>query len=693
MRAPSAWHHDPYDTVVSCTQFLVPALAVAMLVRIVDRTGQRIPPAGDLLRAGRVLVGLVGATVAVDWIAVALRTDRAPWNATGRALIVALAVLTVGTALVAGTVRHASRVAGADDGAAQAPDWTDGVLASLADLLARFGRPGRAAAGAVGWLRRVAVGGRHGLRRHRLATAALVCGTFAAGLTLAEALGDGLGAQPAAAAATRTAVGTACLLTAVLPLGGYLRVLHLRPTRTPAPPATPRPPGRAGRRPALVCAGYAMLAGVPVAVGLRAGIGALFDYPVTGWGRLVRLIIVVALLFGSLTALTQAIRRRRHRISQALLGLPLVVLLALAGTVTYLGVRHVLPRTLPAPTGPYQVGRTAYDWTDGHRIDPLAPDPGQHRELSVWVWYPAPAGTTGAPAPYAPGHWAGMLQFGILANRLDAVRTHSIEGAPVSAGRFPLVLLEPGMGLGAPQFSTLAENLASHGYVVAGVTPTYSANRTVLHGHAVDATTRGNPRNFSQAAGDRLVPVWAADARFVARRMAAVGGPLSGHVDATHVAYLGHSFGGAASLQACHDDPRCAGAADLDGTPHGQVVTTGLTAPMMLLGTPGDCLAGTCHPADAAHREILAASTSLRAASSGPSFRYEIAGAEHFNFTDYGAYYIPRALHGLTQLGPIDGDRALVVVSAYVTAFVTAVLRGGPPPEPDRRYPEVHAVT
>ncbi|WP_207786202.1 alpha/beta hydrolase family protein, partial [Micromonospora globispora] len=497
---------------------------------------------------------------------------------------------------------------------------------------------------------------------------------------LAEALGDGLGAHPAAAAVMRIVIGTAGLVTALIPLNAYLGVLR---------PAVPSRPAAPARRPALVCAGYVAVATVPATVGFRDGIGALVDYPVTGWGRLATMIAVLAVQIGLITLLAQAARRRRRRLAKALVAVPLALVLAIVGTVAYLGVRHVLLRQLPAPTGPYRVGRTAFDWTDTGRVDPFAPEPGRHRELSVWVWYPAPAGTSGRPAPYAPGHWARMLQFGILANRLDAVRTHSLAGAPVAAGRFPLVVLEPGMGLAAPQFSTLAEDLASHGYVVAGVTPTYSANVTVLHGHPVGRSTAGNPQDLSRANLDRLVAVWAADARFVAGRMAATGGPLAGHVDASRVAYVGHSFGGAASLQACHDDRRCVGAVDMDGTPYGTVVHQGLAAPLMLLGTSGDCLAGACHPTDAVHRDIDTASRTLRAASTSQSFRYEITGAEHFNFTDYGAYYIPTPLHGLAQLGPINCDRGLVVVSAYVTAFADHVLRGGPAPHPDRRYPEV----
>lgn len=43
-----------------------------------------------------------------------------------------------------------------------------------------------------------------------------------------------------------------------------------------------------------------------------------------------------------------------------------------------------------------------------------------------------------------------------------------------------------------PQYTTLAEDIASHGYLVAGVTPTYSANLTSLHHKAVPSTPTGN---------------------------------------------------------------------------------------------------------------------------------------------------------------------------------------------------------
>src|SRR6185312_513921 len=97
------------------------------------------------------------------------------------------------------------------------------------------------------------------------------------------------------------------------------------------------------------------------------------------------------------------------------------------------------------------------------------------------------------------------------------------------------------------QYTAIASALAARGYVVAGVTPTYSAGLTVLNGRPVHSTKAGDPSDLDGARGDQLVAVWAADARFAAERAVV---QLGAHVDATEVVYAGHSFGGAAALEA-----------------------------------------------------------------------------------------------------------------------------------------------
>ncbi|MGI5489155.1 hypothetical protein [Microtetraspora malaysiensis] len=352
--------------------------------------------------------------------------------------------------------------------------------------------------------------------------------------------------------------------------------------------------------------------------------------------------------------------------------------------VALVAVRHGEPVALPAPTGPHRVGRTMFDWTDRARIDPLAPRPGGVRRLSVWLWYPADRGATGRPAPYAPGAWGGLHfpgPLGLGESDFAAVRTHALQDAPVAEGRFPVVVFEPGLGLAAPQYSTLAENLASHGYLVAGVTPTYSANLTVLDGRAVPATAAGNPPELETAdlhtgraaqVGDRLVGVWAADARFAAAQVAVLGrsGRFTGHVDAARTAYLGHSFGGAASLEACRTDRNCIGAVDLDGTQFGPVARAGLAVPLMILGSQNSCVTGTCRPATSGEQADRTTARTLLSAGTGPASYAQIDGAGHFNFSDYPVYFLAAPLRGLLALGPIDGRRGLAIINAHLIAFL-----------------------
>lgn len=395
-----------------------------------------------------------------------------------------------------------------------------------------------------------------------------------------------------------------------------------------------------------------------------------------------------------------------RRGAKPVLSLVLVTLLAVAGYVAWVGVRRGQPVTLPAPSGQYPVGRVNFDWTDHSRLDPLASRAGVPRELSVWMWYPAQRGVGGERAPYAPGVW-GQLHVqgppGFLEGSFGTVRNQALGGVPVARGRFPIVVLEPGMGLSAPQYTVLAEDLASHGYLVAGVTPTYSANLTVLHAEAVHSTVAGNPPDLgghtgpAAAVADRLVDVWSEDARFVASTVAELdrNGPFAGRLEQDSVAYVGHSFGGATALQACHTDPHCAGAVDLDGTQFGSVVQAGLHAPLLIVGAENSCVTGTCRARSAEDRADRDTAQSLLSASTGPTWCYSVDGAQHLNFTDDAALFLAPPLRNLFALGSIDGDRGLAIQDAYVIAFLDQSLNDRPQPllsSESARCPDVRAL-
>src|SRR5258706_7968434 len=159
--------------------------------------------------------------------------------------------------------------------------------------------------------------------------------------------------------------------------------------------------------------------------------------------------------------------------------LTLAAIALAAGVASVLGVvgaqyyRNDRPILLPKPRGPYPVGRILFDWNDDRR----------HRELMILVWYPAPLGTVGRPAEYVPGRWGELAfkrTFPIPARRIRETSVSAKEHAPFLAGRHPVLILSPAMGSIPEDYTSLAEDLASFGYIVAGVTPTGSARVVVF---------------------------------------------------------------------------------------------------------------------------------------------------------------------------------------------------------------------
>ncbi|MEV4110317.1 hypothetical protein [Nonomuraea sp. NPDC049695] len=664
VRASSPWQDDPYDVVISSTELLVPALALALAIRAWARPGS-----AGLLRGARVVLTAVAATVATCWASVVAgaNADLRDWRQL--LLVAGLVVVTLSAVPLAVALRHAGPDSRGDT------DWVEDLLAAAQ----RLGIP-------VDRARRVA----DVLRRHRIAAAVLLSTAVSGCLALAEAIGDGLGRQPLQAATFRVVVGATLLVALIVPLNAYLGLL-CRARRSTEP----------RRPPVLPAALYGAAVSVPVTIAFRGGIGYLLDYSAGSLGQISRLAVGPAAIVALITLLVQAFRTRVRRFSRVLVGLPLVLVVLIVGYLGVVTVRRVLPQDLPDPTGAYRVGRVIQEWTDTRRTDPLAPRPGLRRELSVWIWYPTTRDAGGPRAPYTPGQWARQHiptpLPGLGEGSFAAVHSRAVDGAAVAPGRFPLVVLAPGMGLNAPVFSSLAQDLASHGYVVASLTPTYSANVTVLHGHAVTSTPTGKPDDTDEEkTANRLIGVWTADARFVAARAAALDRDalLAGHVDVSHPLYVGHSFGGATAFQACHDDPSCAGAVDLDGALYGGVVRTGLRAPALILGGENSCVTGACRADDAGNRGMRDRTRQWLAASTGPVWRYEIAGTGHFNFTDYAVIYLAAPIRALFPLESIDGARGLRIQNAYVTQFadqavrhqVSSLLAGA------RLYPEVHAL-
>jgi predicted dienelactone hydrolase len=134
---------------------------------------------------------------------------------------------------------------------------------------------------------------------------------------------------------------------------------------------------------------------------------------------------------------------------------------------------------LPAPTGRYGVGRASFEWVDQGRAEVYSSNPQDRRELVVWVWYPAAPDPDGERAAYLPEPWAASGQF--LGLDAAGLLSHAVAAAPVAGEqpRYPVLLLSPS-GFPPLVLAAIAEELASHGYVVVGVNHTYETPVTVF---------------------------------------------------------------------------------------------------------------------------------------------------------------------------------------------------------------------
>ena len=250
---------------------------------------------------------------------------------------------------------------------------------------------------------------------------------------------------------------------------------------------------------------------------------------------------------------------------------------------------------------------------DNSRRDPLAPTT-RNRELVVRLWYPA---SSGQLRPALPGR------------------------------RRPVVLFSPGRSTNAAFYTALCEDLASRGYIVAGIDHTFDAVVEFPRGR-IEIPPADLP-------DDALLLVRVADTRFVLDQLVALASgrnPDAGHrplphglartVDATTVAAVGHSLGSRTAVETIVQDRRIGAGAALDGNPLG---AASLHRPFLLLGNQGHRRAGD--PDWAAFYERLR----------GLRRHLVIDGAEHYDLGDITVFKALIDLGAIFDVGPIGGSR------------------------------------
>ena len=326
---------------------------------------------------------------------------------------------------------------------------------------------------------------------------------------------------------------------------------------------------------------------------------------------------------------------------------------------------------LPAPTGPYGVGTLLYDWRDDTREEQWSSDSGRGRELMVQVWYPAVHSEGRETEPYVPNFerlkpslnqdWPGMPQF----------KTHAIFDAPLNPDRrlYPVLIFSHGMNSARFYYTSLLEELASQGYVVAAIDHTYwgpgvtfNDGRTVRYEDGMeelDAQGKLTSDEYDQLMWAGVL-VMIADEVYVQRQVARLNAdqtasnPFHNRLDLARVGAVGHSMGGRAATQACLEYVAFNACASLDGlNPTFYLRPKPCPKPFLLLL---NSTWGTSNISPSLAKRYLSAWTTPKV--------FVVAGTKHNSFDD------TPLLHPLVRArAPSDPVRAHSVIAAAVVEF------------------------
>lgn len=336
--------------------------------------------------------------------------------------------------------------------------------------------------------------------------------------------------------------------------------------------------------------------------------------------------------------------------------------------------------TVLVPPGHYATGRMEFDWIDEARPDPFASD--AKRELDTFLWYPAEK-RGGNPAICLRGNWSRNLEPPIRWAGYYRGRTSSRESAaPLVCSvqkSWPVVVLSTGFDHIPADYTSLAEALASEGYVVATPANTYTG-ATVVYPDGRIAKNRDDASDLK-----RTLHVWTEDIGTVLKRLEALNADTRSaffhRLDFSRIAIVGHSFGGDASAEFCANEAQCTAGVDLDGSLFGDAAHKGIRRPFLFL-LSGEAppwwtrlLPGHKHSWEELRVRDM---TRFRAACRVSSYCSieSVPGMRHENFSDFALVFRAPLYWVHPKLGHAGGEQGLRITRQKVIEFLNRWVRG-----------------
>lgn len=406
------------------------------------------------------------------------------------------------------------------------------------------------------------------------------------------------------------------------------------------------------------------------------------------------------------------------------------ILISMALFITA-GLMYLFPVfELPSPIGDFKVGTQALHFVDKDREEVFDKTTNGKRELMIQVWYPA-ENTSGKPSLFIQDEKIIKLMAknyglpGFAFEHLKYVRSHSYKEADIASeySSYPLIVINPGFGSSRFLHTSQAENLASHGYIVAAIDHTYNTFGTVFpDGRITTCKTNEffsleNDYQTEMGNRDKVGKVLTDDVtltlnQFELMNSGKIPSNLKGKLDMDHIGVFGHSIGGATAYDSAYD-PRITAGINLDGGLYHLNDRTGLTKPFLFI-----CAESGFEKLKTVMNDYVYTDEELKemgvarewkdketkdkkvelehirkVVENGGQIAY-IQNSEHLNFTDVQFFSPIFKMFGAT--GKINTERADSIVNAYTLNFFDKFLKNKPGSllkEPNIKYPEVKVVT
>jgi hypothetical protein len=230
------------------------------------------------------------------------------------------------------------------------------------------------------------------------------------------------------------------------------------------------------------------------------------------------------------------------------------------------------------------VGTSVYEWVDESREMRIRPGFSQKRSVCTQFWYPAKPDSILTKAPYSA-----------LSKDYQKTLTHSFLRATIAEelDKAPLIIIVPGRGTERFLYTTIAEELASQGYVIASIDMpeigfVIYQDGYILYPSDDFKTPSGmmaGPYDRVDAFFEKPTEIGYQDILFAIKMITKLNTKtFAGKIDLDNIGVFGHSLGGriAGELTARHEKVRAL--ATMEGIPPRDVRFEGkIVVPSLML--------------------------------------------------------------------------------------------------------------